>query len=314
MKYLSDPSDAAIGPDGSLWVADSGHDRLGKYALPAGEPKPGCGHKYGISAADSGEEAPEETVTRTISPEDGGKVELDNGTAVRIPGGALTAELTVTVRGSGGASVLSASQKDRSRAAMGLAAASREIEYGPDGTIFAAPVTLTLAYDPARLSSLGLKEDMLKVYYWDPAAGDWTALESVVDAEAGVVSAQTSHFSVYQVMAEGVTPQATADAAFRLGEVYVYPNPAKGGAKPTFHIETGIADSVKVKVFTVSGDQAHERILTGTPDIINDGNGPSYAYEYIWDGHIPSGVYYYTIEARQGGRMLKKAGKFAVIR
>gem|GEM_PF-836397 len=314
MRYLSDPSDAAIGPDGSLWVADSGHDRLVKFVLPAGDSRPGYGHRPSAAPEAQSDETAEEAVDRTIDPVDGGKVELDDGTAVRIPPGAVSEGITVTVRGGGGTTPSSVSQKEQRRQAHSLGAVSREIDYGPAGAIFNAPVTLILAYDPARLAALNIKEGSLKVYYWDPTAGDWTALESVVDAEAGVVSAQTMHFSVYQVMAEGVTVQATADAAFRLGEVYVYPNPAKGGAKPTFHIETGIADSVKLKVFTVSGEQAHEHTIGGTPDIINDGNGPSYAYEYIWDGHIPSGVYYYAIEARQGGRTLKKAGKFAVIR
>src|SRR5208282_2102396 len=34
VRFLSDPVDAAIAPDGSLWVADSGHDRVVRYVLP----------------------------------------------------------------------------------------------------------------------------------------------------------------------------------------------------------------------------------------------------------------------------------------
>jgi len=101
---------------------------------------------------------------------------------------------------------------------------------------------------------------------------------------------------------------------FKLGEVYVYPNPAKGGQIPTFHIETGIADSVKITVYTVAGDVAHNYTVTGLPATINDGNGLEYAYEYAWRGHIPSGVYYYIIEAQKAGQKLKKTGKFAVVR
>jgi sugar lactone lactonase YvrE len=318
LKFLSDPSDAAIGPDGSLWVADSGHDRLVKYVLPTGTAHPDCGHGYGVSAVQNSPvpSLPEETVSRTITSEDGGKIELDDGTAVRIPAGATAAGLTVTVHAAGtaGLSALAVSQKDQRKAAHNLSAVSREIEYGPEGTTFGAPATLILAYDQSRLAGLGVKEDSLRIYYWDTAAGDWKAMETVLNADAGTVSAQTMYFSVYQIMMEGVVPQASADIAFKLGEVYVYPNPAKGKAKPTFHIEVGVADSVKITVYTVSGRVAHEHTITSAPAIVDDGTGAAYAYEYGWDGYIPSGIYYYLMEAEKGGQKLKKTGKFAVIR
>lgn len=101
---------------------------------------------------------------------------------------------------------------------------------------------------------------------------------------------------------------------FALGEVYVYPNPAKGGQVPTFHIEVGVADSVKITVYTVSGDVAHNFTINGLPGTIDDGHGLEYAYEYAWHGHIASGVYYYAIEARKDGKKLRKTGKLAVVR
>ncbi len=104
------------------------------------------------------------------------------------------------------------------------------------------------------------------------------------------------------------------DPAFKLGEVYVFPNPAKGSEVPVFHIETGIADSVKITIYTISGRAAHEQTLTGLPVELDDGNGLSYAYEYVWRGHIPSGVYLYYIEAQKSGQKLKKTGKFGVVR
>jgi len=104
------------------------------------------------------------------------------------------------------------------------------------------------------------------------------------------------------------------DSAFRLGEVYVFPNPALRGAAPVLHIETGIADRVKITFYTVSGRQAHQTTLTGAPAALDDGNGLSYAYEYIWRDNIPSGVYYYHIEAEKGGQKIKKSGKFGVVR
>ena len=101
---------------------------------------------------------------------------------------------------------------------------------------------------------------------------------------------------------------------FKLGEVYVYPNPAKGGQIPIFHIEAGLADIVKITVYDVSGDIAHNYTIAGQPSAVNDGNGLEYAYEYAWRGHIPSGVYYFIIEAQKAGKKWRKPGRFAVIR
>lgn len=114
--------------------------------------------------------------------------------------------------------------------------------------------------------------------------------------------------------ARGKVEAGGPSSAFALGEVYVYPNPAKGGQVPTFHIEVGIADSVKITVYTVSGDVAHTYTMSGSPGTVDDGHGAEYAYEYAWNRHIASGVYYYAIEAKKDGKKLRKTGKLAVIR
>lgn len=67
-------------------------------------------------------------------------------------------------------------------------------------------------------------------------------------------------------------------------------------------------------IYTVSGEVAHSYTIVGQPTAIDDGNGLEYAYEYAWRGHIPSGVYYFTVEAQKAGKKLKKSGKFAVVR
>jgi len=130
-----------------------------------------------------------------------------------------------------------------------------------------------------------------------------------VAPESGGGKTKTSAFGVqsYGVLA-GPSPE------FRLGEVYVYPDPARRAEIPTFHIECGIADNVTLTIYTISGRQAHEVTLTGLPVALDDGNGLSYAYEYSWRGHIPSGIYLYSIEARHSGQKLKKTGKFGVVR
>ncbi|HAN03968.1 MAG: hypothetical protein A2X29_00905 [Elusimicrobia bacterium GWA2_64_40] len=107
---------------------------------------------------------------------------------------------------------------------------------------------------------------------------------------------------------------AAADPGFSLGEVYCFPNPAKR-TNPTFHIETGLADKVELRLYNTAGDIVHEKILAGQPQLIDDGQGPQYAYEYPWNvGNVGSGVYIFSMTARRGDKTLKKTGRCAVIK
>jgi len=212
-------------------------------------------------------------------------------------------------------------ERDKKASGKGFARRGDPFEFGPEGTVFEEPVEISLPYE-----NYDPKKEKLQVAYWNPASKDWEPLTSTIDTAEKVVKAKVGHFSLYQVVvstiaeAKIVRPageqpvvgmqEAGPSAAFVLGEVYVYPNPAKGGVAPIFHMECGIADSVDIKVYTVSGREAHEATLTAMPAVIDQ----RYAYEYAWRGHIPSGVYLYFIEARKGGQKIKRTGKFAVVR
>ena len=59
----------------------------------------------------------------------------------------------------------------------------------------------------------------------------------------------------------------------------------------------------------------YETLIGGLPQVIDDGQGPQYAYEYMWNtSQIASGVYIYGIKAEKSGKILKKNGKCAVIK
>lgn len=102
---------------------------------------------------------------------------------------------------------------------------------------------------------------------------------------------------------------------FQLGEVYAFPNPAKRGKKPTIHVEVGIADSVKLRIYDIAGDLLHEAEISSAPLIIDDGHGKEYAYEYVWDGTIPSGTYICVMQASKKDKAdIRVTVKLAVIR
>ena len=96
-----------------------------------------------------------------------------------------------------------------------------------------------------------------------------------------------------------------AAAATGFGEVYAFPNPARGGVNPVIHVEAPGADTVRVNVYDVTGARRHTLTMTGA----------GAAHEMTWDvSGIGSGVYYYVVEASGGGSTVRKTGKLAVIK
>ncbi|MBI4655545.1 MAG: hypothetical protein HY746_02235 [Elusimicrobia bacterium] len=182
-------------------------------------------------------------------------------------------------------------------------------EFGPEGKRFSASIMIVIPYDPLTLPQG--TEGKFQIAYWNPETKTWELLDSTVDEIKKVVRAQTTHFSLYQIVS---SMESQPDTDFNLGEVYVFPNPSRSGTKPTFHIEVGVADIVHIWIYTISGEFAHEITLIGTPQIIDDGQGPQYAYESAWEGYIPSGIYLYVLTAERGGERIKKTGKFVVVR
>ena len=318
-KRIFAPSALDFSPGKDLWVADTFHNRIVRYSISPSSFTPGFTPFDEELARERGEWGV--VVKKTIASRKGGAVRHDKGASAEISGGALAGDLAVTIEDAG-SSEEEESIKERALSAKGLKRRGAAYDFGPEGAIFRGSVVISLPYEPYDQSV-----EKIGVAYWNPSQKEWEPLESSVDSAGQVVKAAVRHFSQYQAVVSAVDDPReagsgmrvagsvpAADPAFRLGEVYVFPNPAKGGAKPVFHIEVGIADSVDITVYTVSGRLAHERALTAAPAVLDDGNGLAYAYEYTWDGHIPSGVYYYAVKAEKAGQKLKKTGKFAVVR
>ena len=330
-ERLRNPSGLALDALGHLLVADRNNDRIAVFGLPVGVTlasykvgtraasaagAPGNMGTAGPAAQSAGLQAQGAFAEARLG-EEGGVLTMAGLGGALIPKGALDEDFDLSVFAPEGSDP-QAEKKRLERETLGLGAASDEAAYGPHGLVFDKPVTLVLPFDKGLLLKEKLKVSDLKAYYWDEKAKNWAALASVVDEEAGVVRAQTGHFSIYQVMGvsgAGSEAAAEADTAFAFRDLYVYPNPARAGAKPVIHLAVGLADGVTIRIFDVSGRQVHEANVDKPPAVIDDGTGPKYAYEYAWDGHIPSGVYFYTVEAKKSGQgSIRKAGKLAVVR
>jgi sugar lactone lactonase YvrE len=310
-RWLTQPIDAAVAPDGSIWVTDTGRDRIVRYALPSAG--------GGVAALSTGggefSSSAAEPARRVVDHKDGAAVARDDGSGVRVPKGALAADLEITVEK--GDENVDKEPKEAKRRGLKITAVSEEIQYGPEGTTFNAPVTLTLPYDANLLASLGLNEDGLKVYYWNPTLQEWQAMPSTVDKKAKTVNAVTTHFSAYQVGALGGIGAAAVDD-FGLRDGYAFPNPSRNGSAVTFRMQPGSADSIEVRVYDLSGRKVHSSADFRFLGAVDDGNGKGAqnTYDHVWNvSGIGSGVYTFVMTARKSGQPdVRKTGKVGVIK
>jgi hypothetical protein len=113
----------------------------------------------------------------------GGSVASADGTArVSIPAGALATTATITVTETTG------TVSPASATVVGEA-----FTFGPEGQQFAAPATVTLTFDPAKLPS-GQTSSGIVIQTAPAGSSTFTSLATTV-VDATHVSAKTSHFS-----------------------------------------------------------------------------------------------------------------------
>jgi hypothetical protein len=106
------------------------------------------------------------------------------------------------------------------------------------------------------------------------------------------------------------------DGNFQFHDVYAYPNPARQGSVPTIHVEVGLADRVTIRISDVASREIHSVTLDQLPQRYDTGNGagPQYAYDYQWSDQVPSGIYFYTIDAEKTGEHLRKSGRLVIVK
>lgn len=128
----------------------------------------------------------------------GGTVASSDGTvSLAFPAGALNGETTIVVE------PLSAITDTR---VIGGTA----FHFGPSGTQFAEPVTISIKYDPAVLP-VGVSPSALRIHRL--VNGAWQLVPGgTVNTQTRTVSAPTLHFSTYAVLPAGFAGFTTVDA------------------------------------------------------------------------------------------------------
>ena len=92
-------------------------------------------------------------------------------------------------------------------------------DIGPDGATFSPAITLTIEYDPETLPE-GYAEEDLVIAYYDEAAGEWVALDCMVDTENDTITASAEHFTTFAIIGM-VKPAAFTVSSLNISPVEV---------------------------------------------------------------------------------------------
>jgi hypothetical protein len=125
----------------------------------------------------------------------GGQVSLSDGTSVLLPQGALSAPVTITI-----------TQQPGTPPPTDVTPVGSTYLFGPEGTQFAQPVTVTLLFAPDQLPSGSGANDI--VIYTAPAGSSSFAPLQTAVVDASHVKANTTHFSIFM---PGVAHRPKAD-------------------------------------------------------------------------------------------------------
>lgn len=124
---------------------------------------------------------PSSITTTVIGTAGGSATSVDGNTSVQVPAGALTASTAITI---------APSTANSSQGNIGDVT-----DFGPDGTTFNAPVTISMKYDPALIPQ-GITESNLTLAFAD-SSSTWTDIPTTVDTVNKLLIGQTTHFSTY---------------------------------------------------------------------------------------------------------------------
>ncbi len=141
------------------------------------------GRTSGSASSSSGATGAANPVSQTVGAS-GANVRASDGSGVAIPAGALGSSATITITPTPSATT-----------PANATAVGTPVVFGPEGEQFSAPVTVTLAFDPAKLPS-GVTAQQIVIQTAPVGSSSFTALAtSVVDSSH--VAAQTTHFSSF---------------------------------------------------------------------------------------------------------------------
>ena len=109
-------------------------------------------------------------------------------------------------------------------------------DFKPDGATFSPAATLKYTYDPSRIPT-GVVENELVLVWWDAGTGKWVETESTVNPEANTITAPVSHFTAFAALAYLPPEPVPEPAAFTLSALIISPSEVALGESVTISVE-----------------------------------------------------------------------------
>ncbi len=235
-------------------------------------------------------------ITVTINANNGGSVELSDGTGVYFPPSALKQDSEVAVTIIPKALIPCAGVEDGSF--WNPTDKAWEFEIEPDIS-FNKNVTVKLCYEESDIS--GMDEENLRIYWYDESRKIWRIVDtSVPFPNQNQVHAYVPHFTIYRI-AQYMPPEYIISK----NSAYVYPNPAAGN-EVTFKFKLMKAAQIDLKIFNVAGELIKEF------SEIYETEDAGKTQKIKWNiQSIASGVYIWYLKAESEARedqVIKKLG------
>ncbi len=186
---------------------------------------------------------------------EGGMVALASGASIAVPAGALASPVELTI-----AATTAPSSDVAGGAVLGGA-----IVLGPEGQTFLKPVTVQVPFD-ATLVPAGFDLANVKLAIAPVGSTEFAFLETTVDLDRGLLSAETTHFSwVVPVAPSGpeplmITTGSTSLPEGQVGVAYFSVTLAASGGTPPFTWSLASGSTLPAGL-TLSA----EGVLSGTP-------------------------------------------------
>lgn len=184
----------------------------------------------------------------------GGVLTSQNGVSVSIPSGALLSDEEITITKVPTID-LTEPEDDRINL-LGVAH-----EFGPDGTTFRKPVTITLTYTEADLDRdmdgvQDVDPSKFGLVFWDGESWQ-NAGKAIVDTVNRRISVTVNHFTVYDI--------AELDIATPTELIYYWSkNPVKVAEGSFFNYRLPTAGTVSLKILDLAGDVVYQIIADET--------------------------------------------------
>ncbi len=144
--------------------------------------------------------APTAPVSQSVSAKTGATVATADGTvSVTLPAGAISGDGTLSIT-----EVAQGEVPAASAGSIALQIGSKIFEVTLTGAKLTGDVTLTFAFDTAKLA--GIPADQIGLYYYSEARQGWVFVGGDVNSATGKVTANVNHFTKFAVMANTNLP------------------------------------------------------------------------------------------------------------